>query len=244
MQSNTKFNVQILNGRINSVRTQETVIETFRKLTAVGTILCELCRRVISSEKQLSWHYECKQRVKIKEQDRARSKNENIPLSVGSKPGVTITEFVEDERIFTNETVDNKTFSKYKEDRIKYQRLLKNSSMKKRVSDSYTSCQLCDYQATDESSLATHILSIHDGVDSICGKCGHQATNKTSLAVHLQACGSVKTYEKGSRYNCIKCDKPFKSEKTMIDHIKSKICQKERLLKTYERLKCSLQTET
>ena len=240
MQSNTKFNVQILNGRINSVRTPETVIKTFRKLTAVGTILCELCRRVISSEKQLSWHYKCKQRVKIKEQDRAKCKDENMPLSVGSKPGVTITEFVEDERIFTNETVDNKTFSKYKEDRIKYQRLLKNSSMKKRVSDSYTSCQLCDYQATDESSLATHILSIHDGVDSICGKCGHQATNKTSLAVHLQACGIVKTHEKGSRYNCIKCDRPFSSEKTMIDHIKSKICQKERLMKDLN----ALQTET
>ena len=26
----------------------------------------------------------------------------------------------------------------------------------------------------------------------------------------------------------------FKSEKTMIDHIKSKICHKERLMKTYE----------
>ena len=224
MQSNTKFNVQILNGRINSVRTPETVIETFRKLTAVGTILCELCRRVISSEKQLSWHYKCKQRVKIKEQNRAISKNENIPLSVGSKPGVTITEFVEDERIFTNETVDNKTFSKYKEDRIKYQRLLKNSSMKKRVSDSYTSCQLCDYQATDESSLATHILSVHDGVDSICGKCGHQATNKTSLAVHLQECGSVKSHGKVSRYTCNLCGKPFSDERSLIHHIKSKRC--------------------
>ena len=112
MQSNTKFNVQILNGRINSVRTQETVIETFRKLTAVGTILCELCRRVISSENQLTWHFKCKKRVQIKEQDRAKSKDENIPLSVGSKPGVTITEFVEDERILTTETVDNKTYSK------------------------------------------------------------------------------------------------------------------------------------
>ena len=56
-------------------------------------------------------------------------------------------------------------------------------------------CNLCDYQATQQSNLRTHIKSVHEGVKYACNLCDYQAKIQTNLTVHIQS------IHEGVKYN-------------------------------------------
>ena len=45
----------------------------------------------------------------------------------------------------------------------------------------------CDYEATTQGSLKTHIQSVHEKIKYPCNQCGYQATQKGSLKRHIQS---------------------------------------------------------
>ena len=45
-------------------------------------------------------------------------------------------------------------------------------------------CNQCDYQATQQRLLQTHIQSVHEGIKYPCNQCDHQATQKSDLKRH------------------------------------------------------------
>ena len=45
-------------------------------------------------------------------------------------------------------------------------------------------CNQCDYQATYQDNLTTHIQSVHEGVKYTCDRCDYQANQKSNLTTH------------------------------------------------------------
>ena len=48
-------------------------------------------------------------------------------------------------------------------------------------------CQHCDYQATQSSSLQTHMKSMHEGIKYPCHQCDYQATQSSHLQRHIES---------------------------------------------------------
>ena len=48
-------------------------------------------------------------------------------------------------------------------------------------------CNHCDYQATQQGNLTTHIQSKHEGVKYACNQCDFQASMQSALAIHIQS---------------------------------------------------------
>ena len=59
--------------------------------------------------------------------------------------------------------------------------------MKRKVSSIKYPCNQCDYQATQQSNLETHILSKHEGIKYPCNQCDYQATKRGHLKRHIQS---------------------------------------------------------
>ena len=74
-------------------------------------------------------------------------------------------------------------------------------------------CNQCDYQATQQGSLKTHIQSKHEGVKYPCNQCDYQFTDKSSLRKHIQ---SKHEYIK---YPCNQCDYLAPRQDSLKTHI-------------------------
>ena len=46
-------------------------------------------------------------------------------------------------------------------------------------------CNLCDYQATRQSSVTRHIESVHEGVKYACNQCDYQGSQRGNLTTHI-----------------------------------------------------------
>ena len=73
---------------------------------------------------------------------------------------------------FSSGNTDDSLAKKYK---------LKGSSTEK---GTRYDCKECGQKMMNQSSLNTHIRSIHEGIKYPCGQCKHQATSKGNLARH------------------------------------------------------------
>ena len=76
-------------------------------------------------------------------------------------------------------------------------------------------CNQCDYQATTQSNLTTHIQSKHDGVKYACNQCDYQARTQSHLKTHIQS------KHEGVKYACNQCDYQG-SEEALRYHFKAK----------------------
>ena len=48
-------------------------------------------------------------------------------------------------------------------------------------------CDLCGYEATQQSNLKRHIESVHQKIKYPCNICEYQATTQTSLKTHVKS---------------------------------------------------------
>ena len=48
-------------------------------------------------------------------------------------------------------------------------------------------CSQCDYKATQQGNLQTHIKSVHEGQKFPCPHCEYKATRKTLLGSHIKS---------------------------------------------------------
>ena len=48
-------------------------------------------------------------------------------------------------------------------------------------------CNQCDHQFTQQSSLKTHIQSVHEGIKYACKRCNYQAILKGNLTFAIKA---------------------------------------------------------
>ena len=60
--------------------------------------------------------------------------------------------------------------------------LVQNETMKKKK----FLCTNCDYKATDNGHLKTHIKSVHEGLKFQCPHCEHSATQKGHMKNHIK----------------------------------------------------------
>ena len=47
-------------------------------------------------------------------------------------------------------------------------------------------CNQCDFQATRQDNLTTHIQSIHEGIKYACNQCNYQASTQSNLTAHTK----------------------------------------------------------
>ena len=76
-------------------------------------------------------------------------------------------------------------------------------------------CNQCDYQATRQDYLTTHIQSLHEGVKYACNQCDKQYSAQQSLTQHKQS------KHEGIKYACKQCDQQFTRQIRLTQHIKS-----------------------
>ena len=76
-------------------------------------------------------------------------------------------------------------------------------------------CDQCHYQATQKSSLTTHIKSMHEGVRYVCDQCDQQFTQKSGLNQHK------KTFHQGVNYKCNQCDYQATQKVHLRTHMKN-----------------------
>ena len=67
----------------------------------------------------------------------------------------------------------------------KYAEIAENESKSKHEGIKYA-CYQCDYQATRQDNLTTHIQSVHEGIKYDCNQCDYKATQKTNLTTHIK----------------------------------------------------------
>ena len=117
--------------------------------------------------------YTSNQNLDIKQIEHKIAENEDVHLEDHSN---SLKEYVEHQTLnsmyaITENNVRNKNNKKY-------------------------ACNQCDYQATTQGNLKTHIQSIHEGVKYSCNLCDKQFTRQDSLTRHIQS------VHEGVKYAC------------------------------------------
>ena len=77
-------------------------------------------------------------------------------------------------------------------------------------------CNQCNYKATTQSSLKTHILSVHDCVKYPCHQCEYKATQQSHLKRHIDS------VHEGVKYPCNQSDYKATQQSNLKTHMKSK----------------------
>lgn len=79
-------------------------------------------------------------------------------------------------------------------------------------------CKKCDFMTNNQIYLHDH-EKIHFDCEFECGICGKGFYRKASLLTHMDV------HETEKRFGCGQCDKFFKSEKILVEHIKNLHCK-------------------
>ena len=74
-------------------------------------------------------------------------------------------------------------------------------------------CPHCEYNATFKVNLQTHIKSVHEGQKFQCPHCEHKATGKTHLKKH------IKSVHIGQKFPCQKLQQDLKTENLSGDMV-------------------------
>ena len=97
---------------------------------------------------------------------------------------------------------------------------VRTNAAKRKVSrtdgGSQYSCNQCDKQFAQQSSLTRHIQSAHEGVKYACYQCDYQATQQYNLTTHIQS------VHEGVKYGCNQCEYQATQQINLTTHIKKK----------------------
>ena len=75
-------------------------------------------------------------------------------------------------------------------------------------------CQECEFQTSKEASMKIHILAKHEGATFACALCKYVAKNPPRLMQHIQA------HALGYKFQCVKCFSKQKDQSALTRHIR------------------------
>lgn len=82
-------------------------------------------------------------------------------------------------------------------------------------------CQLCEYEATRDYNLKSHVMSVHEHIRPfMCEQCEQRFSTKQSLQEHVRLQHRKAGEDKG-HISCNYCPKQFGKRSNMTRHIRS-----------------------